>query len=216
MTGKALILFLLLLGQPAIAEQGLAGRYRLTGEQDIASELRLTDDGRFQYFLMAGALDEQAEGRWSQDGAKLRLATDPRPVPPSFSPGPSSRSTEAPLSLKVSWPDGRGIAGVDFRIGFDAGEPVTSYTQEDGWTLAAEERRVPRWIELAVPMHGLVSPRFPIDIASGNALTFILTPNDLGRIDFQDLPIDVDDENIVVHRFGQKLVYVRQSEHESQ
>jgi hypothetical protein len=212
MTGKAPIvgLFLLLLGEPATAADHPAGRYRLIGEQDVASELVLADNGHFQYFLTAGALDEHAEGRWRREGGKLHLTTEPRPVPPSFAQGPASRSAEAALSVKVSWPDGRGIAGIDFRIGFDAGEPVTSYTQEEGWTLTADEKRVPRWIELALPMYGLASPRFPIDLAGGNMLSFILTPNDLGKVDFGDLAIEMDGPNLVVHRFGQRLIYARQ------
>lgn len=214
MTGKASIISLifLLLGEPAVAAGDPAGHYRLVGEQDVASGLVLTRDGRFRYFLMAGALDEQAEGRWRLDGGRLMLTTEPKPVPPSFARGPSSRSAEAPLTLKVSWPDGRGIAGVDLRIGFAAGEPLTSYTQEDGWTLPAGEKRQPHWIELAVPMHGLVSPRFPIDLDDGNALAFILTPNDLSKVDFGDLAIEMAGPNLVVHRLGQKLTYVRQSE----
>lgn len=199
---------ILLLGGAALAgERSPAGEYRLVGEQDVASGLALRPDGRFDYFLIAGALDEQARGRWSAADGVVTLATEPRPVPPAFSQLAPAATDAAPLTVKVSWPGGRGIALVDLRIGFDEGEPVYGYTQEDGWSLPAGERRTPRWIELKVPMHDFVSPRFPIDLAAGNALAFTLTPNDLGTFDFTGVRIEMAEGALVVVRDGARLRY---------
>lgn len=189
------------------AGRDLAGSYRLAGEPDVASGLDLGGDGRFRYFLIAGALDERAEGRWSAAGHTVRLRTEPKPVPSLFRTERPTRSAASGLSVKVSAPDGRGIALVDVRIGFDVGAPVEGYTQEDGWSLPAEEKRVPRWIELGVPMHGLASPRFPIDPGSGNALAFTLVPNDIGVVDFDGVRIEREGKALVVHRWGGTLRY---------
>jgi len=200
---------LLLAASPAAAERSPAGDYRLVGEQDVASGLRLRSDGRFQYFLSAGALDEQAEGRWRVAGGVVTLATEPKPVPPVFELASSATAAEAKLSVKVASPGGDGIAGVDLRIGFDQGEPVESYTQEDGWSLPEDEKRIPRWIELGVPMHAIASPRFPIDLAAGNALAFTLVPNDLGRLDFTGVRVEVAAKALIVHRGPARLRYER-------
>ncbi|MDT9599332.1 hypothetical protein [Sphingosinicella rhizophila] len=200
--------WLLLAAAPTTA--GPAGTYRLIGEQDVASGLRLNEDGSFQYFLSAGALDEEAEGRWTLAGRDLHLTTEPKPIPPSFSAGPVSLSNHAPLRLKVVWPDGRGIANVDFRIGFESGDPLVAYTQEDGWAMSAEEKRTPLWIELAVPMHAIESNRFLIEAAKANDLVFILTANDLGKVDFGALRMETDGDRILLHRFGQTLTYARE------
>ena len=208
-----LFALVLLLGSPAgVAAPGPAGDYRLTGEQDVASGLRLQPDGHFQYFLIAGALDEQAEGRWAVADGIVTLVTEPKPVPPVFSRGAPGRSKKAALSVKVSSPGGGGIAGVDLRIGFDEGAPVEAYTQEDGWSLPADEKRIPRWIELAVPMHALASPRFPIDLARGNALAFTLVPNDLGIVDFDGVKVEKAGSALVMHRWGGRLRYERVGE----
>lgn len=183
------------------------GTYRLVGEQDVASGLRLQADGRFQYFLIAGALDEAAEGRWSAADGRVILTTEPKPVPPLFEAGRSVRTDEAPLEVKVSAPGGSAIAGVDIRIGFDNGDPTEGYTQEDGWSLPPDEKRIPRWIELGVPMHGLASPRFPIDLAGGNALAFTLVLNDLGKFDFTGTKVEVAKDALIVHRDGVRLRY---------
>jgi hypothetical protein len=212
-TAGYLVAFGLLLVTPAGAAGAKApdpaGLYRLTGEQDVASELLIKPDGRFSYGLIAGALDEQAEGRWRREGDSIFLTTEPKPVPAVFSPGEAKRTEAAPLTLRVTWPGGRGVAGVDLRVGFAAGDPVDDYTQEDGWTLSTEEHRTPLWVQFAMPMFYLTSPRFPVDAAAANALTFVLTPNDLGTFDFQDMPADLAPGRLVLHRGEGRLVYLR-------
>jgi hypothetical protein len=201
------LLPLLLLGAaPAMAKPDPAGTYRLVGEQDVASGLRLQRGGRFQYFLIAGALDEAAEGRWSAEARVVTLTTEPKPVPPAFEAGPSAKTAAAALTVKVSSPGG-GIAGVDLRIGFDEGPPIEEHTQEDGWSLPEGEKRIPRWIELKVPMHDIVAPRFPIDLAAGNALAFTFVPNDLGKLDFTGIRVEAAKGALIVHRGGARLRY---------
>ncbi len=199
------VVALLWTGQIASAAQSLAGRYRVSGGPDVASELVLSADGRFTYFLAAGSLDEQSAGRWQADGKLLHLTTIPTPVQAVFSRGAVGTSKEAGLILHVTGPHGGGIPAVDFRIGFDAGEPVEGYTQEYGWSLPAEEKRTPRWVEFAVPMYELRSQRFPLDMVHGNVMTFVITPHDLGTIDFTNVRIDVQPGRLTRHR-GDALV----------
>jgi hypothetical protein len=203
----AALLLLALGGGASAGERSPVGVYRLVGEHDAASGLALQSDGHFRYFLIYGALDEEAEGRWSVAGGRVTLTTEPKPVPPAFSRAESAKSGSAALAVRVRWPDGRGIALVDLRIGFDEGPPVEGYTQEDGWSLPAEEPRIPRWIELKVPMHPFTSPRYPIDLAAGNALAFTLIPNDLGKFDFEGIKVEVEPGALVVLRGGGRLRY---------
>jgi hypothetical protein len=212
MTGvKRFGIALLLLVCGAIAPAAPpAGRYRLAGVHDAASELILYPDGRFEYALAYGALDEQAKGRWTRDGDTVRLTTVPKPKPAVFSAGPAERDAKAPFTIKVTSPDGRGLAGVDFQLRFDSGEPVESYTQEYGWSLDPADERTPRSIRFAVPMYGLQSQTFPIDVTKANQFTFILTPNDLGTIDFENLPLTIVKDRLVMHRGGADLDYVTQ------
>lgn len=185
------------------------GRYRAAAGPDLASELVIEANGHFEYVLYYGALDEHAAGHWTRADGGIRLYTDPKPVPAAFALDAPSKTGDAKFSLLVAWPDGRGIAGIDFRIGFASGDPINGYTQEDGWSLSPDEPRTPVWIELAEPIHGVASPRYPIDLEAGNALHFTLTPNDIEVLDFQGMQVDVAGGVLVMHRNGGELRYVR-------
>ena len=197
----------MLMSESLSAADPLAGRYRMAGGPDVASELVLKPDGSFEYFLAAGSLDEYAKGRWNAEGRVLHLTTLPKPVAPVFSARSTATSAEAPLILHVISPNGGGIAAVDLRVGFDSGDPVEGYTQDYGWSLPEQERRTPRWVEFAVPIYQLRSPRFPINLGKGNVLTFVLTPNDIGEVDFTGVRVEVGPRRLIVHRGDASLTF---------
>jgi hypothetical protein len=66
---------------PATAQSGsLAGVYD-GGQMEIAAALELKPDGRFNYALSYGALDEQATGRWTISGDRVLLSSNPVVAP---------------------------------------------------------------------------------------------------------------------------------------
>lgn len=73
-----MILALLLAAGPASAackpgDPKLAGRYFLDGAMEVGSELRLHPDGRFEFALAYGALDQYGQGCWSVAGTTVTL-----------------------------------------------------------------------------------------------------------------------------------------------
>jgi hypothetical protein len=193
----------------ATSDPGMAGHYRLAEGPDVAGDLLLSADGRFRYALAAGALDERAQGRWEQNGETACLFTEPVPVPPVFSRESSAPAGGESRDLLVTWPGGGGIAGVDFRLGFDDGSFIEGYTQQDGWSMPSSDVRKPRWIELAVPMHGLNSPRFALDGRDRGPWRFVLTPNDLGLVDFQGACLRREESRYILERGEGEMRFVR-------
>jgi hypothetical protein len=57
----------------APADPSLAGHYYLEGVMEVGSELLLKADGRFEYMLAYGALDELASGCWTRSGGVVTL-----------------------------------------------------------------------------------------------------------------------------------------------
>jgi hypothetical protein len=55
------------------ADASLAGHYYLHGVMEVGSEFELRADGRFDYMLAYGALDELASGCWSRKGGVVTL-----------------------------------------------------------------------------------------------------------------------------------------------
>ncbi|MEO0032623.1 MAG: hypothetical protein RIS94_2381 [Pseudomonadota bacterium] len=204
------ILFVLLLplalAGPARAQDAFLGEWRADEGPDVAAQLVLTRDGRFDYALAAGALDEQAAGIWERMDGRACLTTQPKPVPPEWLR--AAPAADGP-TVMVTWPGGEGIAGIDLRVGFDSGPPIESYTQYYGWTLPTDEARVPRWIELADPVHGIAGPRFPLADGDHRRLKVTLVPHDLGVVDFQRACIDVTGDRAVLHRREGDFRFVR-------
>jgi hypothetical protein len=203
-----LLLAALLLAAPAMPDP--VGRYRLREGPDVVSELVIRRDGTFQYGLIAGALDENAGGSWRRAGMGILLTTRPKPGPPSFAAGPARHTEETPLRLHVTWPDGRDAVGTDLRIEFESGPPLVTYVGgPDAWSMPAGETRRPVAVTLALGMFGFASPRFAIDVAKANELTFVITPHDLGTVDFEALPLDVEPGVLVMHRGRAAMRYLR-------
>lgn len=59
----------------------MAGLYTLTGVREVGSQIQLQANGRFQYMLAYGAVDELAEGCWRRvagavflDATRMRVS----------------------------------------------------------------------------------------------------------------------------------------------
>ena len=207
---RTLLLAAFLIGAPAAAQDSsFVGEYSLAEEPDVGGGLLIRSDGRFQYMLAAGALDERAEGRWEIRGESICLTTDPKPVPPAMEKGPLIEVEGAVPTLLVTWTNGEGIPGVDFTIGFDNGDPVGSYTQYYGWTMPEDDKRIPRWIELREPIYGIGAPRYELTEADGGKLRVIIVPNDIGVVDFDGACAEKTERGLTLHRAEGDMRFVR-------
>lgn len=186
-----------------------AGEFRANAGPDTASGLEIRKDGHFRYFLSEGAVDEHAEGRWICDKGVVLLTTEPTPKPAEFRLEAVSHTSEAPFEISVTGPNGRGIAGVDFKLEFDKGEPVTAYTQDYGWATDDLDGRVPVRIQVSEPFFGTVSPVFPLPTGKNLKVHVVLVPNDMGVAAFDRTPVTSEEGKAVLHWRGGRLPYVR-------
>ncbi|MCA0208165.1 MAG: hypothetical protein LCH74_03800 [Proteobacteria bacterium] len=207
---RTLLLAAALIAVPAAAQDSpFVGEYSLAEGPDVGGGLLIRGDGRFQYMLAAGALDERAEGRWETRGDTVCLTTDPKPVPPAMEKGPLIEVEGAIPTLLVTWPNGRGIAGVDFVIGFDSGDPAEDYTQVYGWTMPEDDKRIPRWVEVREPIYGITAPRYELAEADGGKLRVIIRPNDIGVVDFEGACAEKTERGLTLHRAEGRMRFVR-------
>ncbi|MGV3731678.1 MAG: hypothetical protein ACO1NN_13090 [Sphingopyxis sp.] len=207
---RNLFLAAALIAAPASAQDSaLVGDYRLAEGPDVAGALRIREDGRFLYWLAAGALDARATGRWEARDGMACLTTEPKPVPPVIEKGPIIAVEGTVPTLLVTWPNGEGVPGVDFVIGFDRGEPLAGYTQYDGWTMPAGDPRVPTWVELSEPIYRITAPRFALAASDGGKLRAIIVPNDLGIVNFDAACAERTETGLILHRAEGDMRFVR-------
>lgn len=204
--GSAVIVGLLLaLASPGHAQEAaepastsVAGNY-VASEREMVAGLRLGKDGRFQFGLTVGSLDQMAQGQWKADGNRVHLTSDPRPVPPSIKAGRvETTKPDQPFAIRLVGPSGDDVPGVELRIEFDTGEPVESYLPGSAWSLPEEEKRIPRFITFSIPSHRIDFPRLPLDARPGTTAIFDLTPNDFGVADMTDAVVTVDDGTLTL------------------
>jgi len=198
----------IVLTAPADARSPYAGRYRVAIGPDSAGGLELGADGKFRYVLSEGALDEHAEGTWTESGGDIRLTTAPKPVAPVFARGPDAGADAATMRVRLA--DGRDLAGVDFRLGLTSGSSVAGYTQAEGWSFADASERKIAWVELYEPIYGVASPHFTIDPPASGGLVFVLTPNDIDTVDFANAQLERRSDDFVLYHPRRDLRMVRE------
>ncbi|MBT2189373.1 hypothetical protein [Sphingobium nicotianae] len=200
------------LGTPAFATDCPTGDYRAAAGPDTAAGLQIGKDGHFRYFMSEGAVDEHAEGRWTCKDGTVLLTTEPTPKPAEFKLAEVTQTSEAPLEISVTDADGHGLAGVDFNLTFDKGEPVTGYTQEYGWTLSDLQGRAPVKLQVAEPFFGTISPVFSLPAGRHLKIHVVLIPNDMGVAAFKDTPVTSADGKLRLHWRGGELPFVRRKD----
>lgn len=207
---RTLLLAAALIAAPAAAQDSpFIGEYSLAEGPDVGGGLLIRNDGRFQYMLAAGALDERAEGRWEVRGDTVCLTTHPKPVPPALEKGALIEVEGAVPTILVTWANGKGIPGVDFTIGFDSGDPMEDYTQTYGWTMPEDDKRIPRWVKVREPIYGVTAPRFVLAEADGGRLRVIIVPNDIGAVNFESACAEKTERGLTLHRAEGDMRFVR-------
>jgi len=72
-------------------DPALAGLYQLEGEMEVGAQLYLSPDGRFEFGLAYGAVDQYGRGCWSVEGKVLTLMKEGRRTVPKMA-SPADRS----------------------------------------------------------------------------------------------------------------------------
>jgi hypothetical protein len=192
---------------PASAQK-LVGVY--DGHQmEMAAGLELKADGRFEYALSYGAMDEQAAGRWTVGDGKLLLTSDPVKAPRfalvGQKPAPAGLfqiSLETPRGMSAQYFDGMFVTakGHGDQAQLRDGEPRD-------WVI--DKADPPIKAAVALQMYGLQSDPVAIDPAKGYALQFRFEPNDLGKVDFKATVLTIDKGDLLLDRHGRHIRFRR-------
>lgn len=136
---------LLSLTIPAVAadQAALAGHYYLQGVTEVGSELLLKKDGKFEWMLSYGAVDQQASGDWRVAGDAVTLVSGNGGKEPQFRVfDESEMNIKKPAAAGqwvaiVGFPRVGPMAGVEVRFEAKSGKTATAVTVQNGDAIVA-------------------------------------------------------------------------------
>jgi hypothetical protein len=206
--GVAFAAFLLCAAAPA--QVPVEGLY-VADIMETATALEIQPGGRFRWMLSVGALDLEAEGLWTrrEDGSLL-LNSDPPVVPPRFELVSTGRDARDGVLVRVADERGRTPYFLDVEAEYADGARSRADFEEGEHRFEAEPGRPIVAIRLLSNSFDLVSDRYPVATAAGNVLTFRFIPNQLGRVDFRDMPVRVEPTALSFTYRGMDLRYERE------
>lgn len=186
----------------------LAGTYN-GSQMEVGTELRLEANGRYQYYLSYGALDEESQGTWTADGNGIVLTSEKYKLPAFELVGskPGARPTldvtlDVPKEMELQYfsallllPDHTAT-----EVQFDDGPlhiPLTGANHPTGFLLGIE-------------VFDVMSE--PYDIPPNTrSMHFRFVPNDLGKVAFDHTRLPRDGDSFVLERFGRTLKFRKEA-----
>ena len=188
---------------PALAQPPLAGNYD-GGQTEMAARLFLHPDGRFQYALSYGALDETAQGRWVEKDGHVVLTSDPRPKPPRFAVVSDQPSRDGQIHVALQEPDLLQGSSLTLIVTY-AGESAPAYVEadEDGRLPVPAGKTVTRLVP-DLPVYTIPAAPYALK-PGGHRIVFRFEPNDFGVADFNGEQLAIDKGALVMHRHDRTI-----------
>src|SRR5207302_7552438 len=149
---------------------------------EIAAALELKPDGRFNYALSYGALDEEAAGRWTASGDRVLLSSNPVVAPRLFLVS-RGRGPEGMLQLSLDVPKGVSRQYFDAMVTRGNGRTQKVQLSEEGLSLPFGRADPPTAVRLALQIFRVASEPVELNPSSGYAVQFRFEPNDIGKVD---------------------------------
>lgn len=204
----AVMLLASALGSDALASDSapanLVGTYN-GSQMEVGTGLRLEANGRYEYYLSYGALDEMSEGTWTADGNAIVLTSDKYKLP-AFELTGSKPGAGPTLDVSLDVPKGLDLqyfSALLLRPDHTASEeqfnegplhiPLTGANHPSGFLLGLE-------------VFDVMSE--PYDIPPNiRSMHFRFVPNDLGKVTFDQKRLPRDGDSFVLERFGRTLKF---------
>lgn len=207
-------------GKAGKADKALAGHYYLQGVREMGSELLLKADGRFEWAISYGAMDQYAKGSWRVNAGKVVLQTTSTDKDPVFRP---FRDEE--MRVRKPAEDGYWVAivgmpgvgpmrGVEVTFESASGKTATAVSDRAGDAMV-EMPASETWARAGLRREGSKAPLQWFDLApdrAGQRLSaFAVDDIDYVREQpFQRLTLTVKGDKLVMEEGGGGLVYQRQ------
>jgi len=194
-----------------VTRESLAGVYD-GGQMEVGAQLELKPDGRFQYELAYGAMDESAAGTWELKDGGVFLTTVPAVKSPEFVLVSDTPEPRGGLWIKISnGPLDQGARQRVYLLYGPNDEPGMVEIADDGHVPFPEGRR-PSAVVLEIPVYPIRPKPIALTGAGGHRLVVRFAANDIGKADFRGMRLALDDGALVMTRrdLGLQLRFKKQ------
>jgi hypothetical protein len=181
----ALLLALLAAGWPvscpAQEVNDVVGTYCLVGVMEVGSCIKLTRDGRFEYFLAYGAYDEDSEGTWRIEGGQVVLDSPAYNRQAAFAFRRTQPGEGDGFDIIVENKSGRAMRGIDVSVACDGRTRQVGVTGAAGFKIGCSG--APTHVLLGLRMYGVASQTIDVSTQAGadKAYVFEFDTGDLGH-----------------------------------
>lgn len=211
LAGLAALATALFTAAPALAQAApvsLAGTY--DGRQmEVAAALVLGEDGRFEYYLSYGALDETSTGTWTAENGTVVLDSDPVAAP-AFELVESDKGRGGRFEVALEVPQGLPVQLFSAAVVFSDGTAQVGDFREERLRLPIARGRTVAALHIGFPVFGVASG--PIEVPEGTrSMRFRFVPNDLGKIAFDHEVLRIDRGGLTMERHDRTLTFRRVS-----
>ena len=162
----------------------IVGTYCLAGVMEVGSCIRLSDGGKFEYFLAYGAYDEASEGTWRWESGAVVVDSLLYDKPTTFAFKRMQRGDTDTFNVIVETKSGRAVAGIDVGVTCDERTARVGVAQAEGFKVDCTS--APTVISLGLGMYGLAPQAIDVADKAGadKVYVFEFDPGDLGRKTF--------------------------------
>lgn len=180
----------------------LAGTYN-GSEMEVGTELRLEANGRYQYYLSYGALDETSQGTWTADRGGITLTSDAVKAP-QFELVETKLGKGKELVVSLDTPEQLPLQLFSVFLVQPDGN-VAEVPFEDGpLHIPMKAGKAPSEMAIALPVYQVASQ--PYALSPGRrTMHFRFVPNDLGKVAFNHYRLAWDGQAFVLKRFDRVL-----------
>lgn len=177
-------------------------------QTEMAAMLELREDGRYQYLLSYGAVDEFSAGTWTRQDGGVALTSDPAKAPHfemlGAEPGTGPRDA---LAIRLEGTGNMPPALFSAVVKRGDGTEFSADFSEGGLTLPINEGEQVVSVSLALPMFELRGEPVTVTPAAGNTVYFAFHANDLGFKAFDHALLPERDGAFLLQRFGREIAF---------
>ena len=179
---------------------------------EVGSTLALAPSGRFLWIFSSGALDLAAEGRWTRAGDGTVVLNSEPVRAPRFELVSRSRDDRPGIAVRLACESREAAEFLDAFVEYADGEQVAHHFSELEYRATPEDSPRPiAAIRVGSAVFDLLSERVPVNAGEANVFTFRFIPNDLGRVEFRDQRVAIENGALSFVWRDMPLRYTRES-----